>query len=102
MDLQLASGADFGCNRYCKASPVDLEGSRGQVLEVLGGCWLVLGFAFFGGRGQTQFTIVVKAAPRLVATLCMPAGRKIDETNEGSPAPGAGCGPPTSAFWILD
>ncbi len=37
------SGADFGCNRHCKTNPVDLEGSRGQVLVVLGGFWGVLG-----------------------------------------------------------
>ena len=43
MALKLASGAHFGYNRYCKANPVDLEGSRGQVLEVLNGFWWVLG-----------------------------------------------------------
>ncbi len=33
--LELPSGADFGCSRHCKTNPVDLEGSRGQVLVVL-------------------------------------------------------------------
>ena len=31
MALELVCGADFWCNRHCKANPVDLEGSRGQV-----------------------------------------------------------------------
>jgi hypothetical protein len=42
MALELVSGADFGCNRRCKTNPVNLEGSRGQVLVVLGwflGCF---------------------------------------------------------------
>ncbi len=46
MALELASGADFWCNRHCKTNPVDLEGSRGQVLVVLGGFWKV------SGRGE--------------------------------------------------
>ena len=57
MALKLASGAHFGYNRYCKANPVDLEGSRGQVLEVLGGFWWVLG----GGRsGRAASNHVLK------------------------------------------
>ncbi len=43
MALELPSGADFGRNRHRKASPVDLEGSRGQVFVVLGGFRNVLG-----------------------------------------------------------
>ncbi len=42
MALEIAYGADFGCNRNCKTNPVDLEGSRGQVLVVLAGFWWVL------------------------------------------------------------
>ncbi len=56
--LKLASGADFGCNRHCKANPVDLEGSRVQVLMVLGGFGKVLG----GGGG-----VEVKYCHRLTA-----------------------------------
>jgi hypothetical protein len=41
--LDLASGADFRCNRRCTTSPVDQEGSWGQVLEVVDGFWKVLG-----------------------------------------------------------
>lgn len=40
MVLELAPGADFGCNRHCKTNPVDLEGSRGQVLVVEAGSCL--------------------------------------------------------------
>ncbi len=54
MALELPSGADFGCNRHCKTNPVDLEGSRGQVLVVFGG----LG-------GGHQFAIVAKGRLRL-------------------------------------
>ncbi len=36
MALELPCGADFGRNWHCKTNPVDLEGSRGQVLVVLG------------------------------------------------------------------
>ncbi len=43
MALELASGPDFGCNRYCKTNPVDQEGPRVQVLAVWGGFWKVLG-----------------------------------------------------------
>ncbi len=36
MALALVYGADFWCNRRCTTSPVDLEGSRGQVLPKSG------------------------------------------------------------------
>ncbi len=42
----MAFGADFGCMRCCKTNPVDLEGSRGQVLVVFGGFG-----RFYRGRG---------------------------------------------------
>jgi hypothetical protein len=50
MASKLLSGADFGCNRHCKTNAVDLDGSRGHVLVVLGGFWKVLGE---GGRGTS-------------------------------------------------
>ncbi len=37
MALELPSGAEFGYNRHCKMSPVDLEGSRGPILVFWGG-----------------------------------------------------------------
>ncbi len=59
--LEWASGADFGCNRHCKTNPAYLEGSRGQVFEVLAGRWWVIGESG-GGRGN-QFKIVAQAGP---------------------------------------
>ncbi len=47
MALELASGAEFVHNRYCKANPVDLEGSGGQVL-------LVLAVRFLGWVGEVK------------------------------------------------
>ena len=41
--LKFASVADCWCTRRCKANPVDLEGSRGQVLVVLDGFGKVWG-----------------------------------------------------------
>jgi hypothetical protein len=37
------------CNRRCKTNPADLEGSRGQVLVVLGGFW-----KGFRGSGEAK------------------------------------------------
>jgi hypothetical protein len=51
MALELPSGADCGSNRHCKTNPVDLEGSRGQVLVVLGGFWKVLRGEFAQSAG---------------------------------------------------
>ncbi len=48
MPLELPSGADFWSKRRCKTNPVDLEGSRGQGLVVLGGFWRVLGEGWEG------------------------------------------------------
>ncbi len=52
MALELASGDGFGCNRHCKTNADDLEGSRGQVLKVLGvvvgGFWRRQGAAYAG------------------------------------------------------
>jgi hypothetical protein len=53
MAFKLPSGADFGCNRHCKTNPVDLEGSRGLVLMVLGGFRKVV-------MGGDPFSIVAK------------------------------------------
>ncbi len=51
MTLKLSSGADSGCIRHCNTIPVDLEGSRGQVLVVLDGFWKFLGGGCVGGGG---------------------------------------------------
>ncbi len=42
MAFQWVSGADLWCNRRCKTNPVDLEGSRGRVFEVLVEFWWAL------------------------------------------------------------
>ncbi len=39
-------------NRYCKANPVDLEGSRGQVLAVSGG------FTGWGEGGEGKINLI--------------------------------------------
>jgi hypothetical protein len=57
MALDLASGAEFWCNRCCKTTPGDLEGSRGKVLAVS----YVFGKDYRGRKGQNRFSIVAKA-----------------------------------------
>ena len=56
--LEWVSRPDSGCNRHCKTNPVDLEGSRGQVLVVWGGCWR----GWEGGGGKINFPLWPKAA----------------------------------------
>ncbi len=64
MALELPSGADFWCNRRCKTSPVDLEGSRGKDLVALGGFGGLQGVGAKGRQRQNQFYIVAKGRQR--------------------------------------
>ncbi len=78
MTLKLGSGADFGCNRHCKTNPVDLEGSRGQVLGGWGGFWTGFGVGV-GGEGinvsmwpkagyDASLTLSLRLAPAALQT----------------------------------
>ncbi len=74
MALQLASEADFWCNRRCKTNPIDLEGSRGQVLVVWDGLLKVLGwggkikFPLWPKAGSSSFQIVLEPEANTSAT----------------------------------
>ncbi len=70
MALEVPSRADFGCNRHCKTKPVDLEGSRGQVLVVLGGALKEVNFPLWPKAG---YGCVPAAAPCGHGTAALPA-----------------------------
>ncbi len=63
--LIIGLGGDVGRNRYCNANPVDLEGFRGQVLEVLCGFWWILkvGGQNISGHKTTPFPTKLLLAP---------------------------------------
>ncbi len=70
--LESPSGADFGCNRHCKTNPVDLEGSRGKVFEIV-----AKGKLRNGVRVSSSLLIPASASAGRDMAKLLPESRKI-------------------------